>query len=272
MALTDLDSVKAWIPMTNTDNDALLTRLINQISGATLSNLQRPSLVRQSYPEIRDGTGSQVLLLRNWPVVSISSVTINGVTIQPSSSPSQAGYILQTWDGTSAGNPQSLVLRGYTFTRGLSNVGIVYEAGYCVQEQAATIPGSVAYTIAVTPPNGGWSQDDGVTLADGTALVAITSGSPATGQYKVSAPSLGAVTYTFNSAQAGLGVLISYSYTPADLQEAVIEWVVERYRYKDRVGQSSKSLGGNETSSYSLRGIPDFIDIVFHGYRKVIPL
>ena len=117
------------------------------------------------------------------------------------------------------------------------------------------------------------AQDDGITLANGTALTAVVNtGLPSAGQYTATPTEMGAVTYLFNSAQAGQAVLISYSYTPAALEQAVIEWIGERYRYKSRIGQSSKSLGGTETTAYSLKGIPDYISQALDGYKKFLPV
>ena len=272
MNLTSLGVLKAWVKSTTTDDDVLLTRLITQVSGLTLNELQRPPLVRTTFTELRDGVGNQALTLRNWPVVAITSLTIDGVTIPASTSTTSSGYTLTTWDGTSAGVPQELTLRGYSFCRGQNNIQIVYEAGYCVTDAAYTVKSSTPYVVAFQPYLGSWAQDDGVTYANGTALVATTSSSPASGYYQVVLGNDGNITYTFNAADANAAVLISYSYVPAALEQLVLEWIGERYRYKDRIGQSSKSIGGNETAAYSLKGIPDYIQQGFDNYKKFLPL
>jgi hypothetical protein len=272
MDLTNLASVKQWLKVTSTDDDVLLGRLVSQLSGAALNYLERPSIARKTCTELRSGVDNQQLTLRNWPVVQIGSLQVDGVTIPAATTATANGYTLETWDGTGAGVPQQLTLRGYRFCRGLNNISIVYDAGYCVLSQPQTVPVS-PYQVTVQPAGGSWAQDDGVTYANGTALTAVPNNTtPATGQYTVTAGNTGEATYTFAAGDAGQNVLISYSFTPFALEQAVMEWIGERYRYKDRIGQASKSLGGNETASYSLKAIPDYISVVFDGYKKFLPL
>ena len=57
---------------------------------------------------------------------------------------------------------------------------------------------------------------------------------PSQGQYNVSSG-----VYAFAAADAGAAVLISYGFIPAAINNACIEWVAERYRYRTRVGQSA---------------------------------
>jgi hypothetical protein len=45
-------------------------------------------------------------------------------------------------------------------------------------------------------------------------------------------------------------ILLSYSFVPADLEEATIQMVAERYAYRSRIGEIMKSLGGQETIRY----------------------
>ena len=271
MALTTLNNVKAWLNVNTTTDDLLLTRLINQISGATLNYLARPSITQQTYTELRDGVGNYRLVLRNWPVISITSLTVGSQTIPAATTLTSSGYTLATWDGTSAGLPQEITLRGYQFSRGRGNIQIVYTAGYVVQSESQTVPSNSPYALNVNAPYGSWSQDGGVIYANGTPFTAVTS-SPTIGQYTVASDGAGNAAYTFSSGDSGASILISYSFTPADLEQAVMEWIGERYRYKDRIGQTTRGLGGQETAGYSLKGIPDYIKVVFDGYAKFLPL
>ncbi len=122
------------------------------------------------------------------------------------------------------------------------------------------------YQLTISPPGGTWAQDDGVTYTNGTPLTSVAL-NPTQGQYTV----LQGV-YGFNAADSGQNILLNYSFTPADLEQAVIEWIGERYRYKDRIGQTTRGLGGSETAGYSLKGIPDYISIVLDSYKKFLPL
>jgi len=272
--LTSLTAAKAWANVTTSNDDLLLTRLIGSASRFILTYLQRPTLFQWSPSDVYDGVGNNRQLLRHWPVLSVTSVSIDYQTIQQYQVPQQpspyytqygCGWVLEPWDGYPPGRPQAVDLRGFHYHRGKSNVQIVYTAGFVIQNEAQTVPtGSGPYTVAVNAPNGNWAVDQGVTYANGTAMVSVAS-NPAQGQYSV-----GCGTYTFNSADAGQGVLISYSYTPSDIEDACITLVGERYSYKSRIGTVSKSLGGNETVSFSQKDMPDYLRTTLQPYRRVV--
>lgn len=274
MALTTLLNVKSNLSVDSNADDVLLTRTINQVSTAILNYLQRPLLARTTYTEVRSGVGNQKITLRNWPVVSIASVTINGVNIPQGTNPTKPGWFLQQWDGAVAGNLQQLYLIGYCFSRGLNNITVVYDAGYCVTNQAVNVPGSTPYTQTITPASGTWAQDDGVYYAStGVKLTAVAANAtPTAGQYSVIIDGFGNGSYTFAAADAAASLLVNYSYVPGPLEEACVEWVGERYRYRPRIGQTSKSLGGQETAAYSLKGMPEFIATILEPYRKSVPV
>lgn len=266
MPFTTITAVKAWLGVTSSTDDVLLTSLIKQLSFAMLNYTNRPCFVRATYNELQSGVGNKSLTLRNWPVLMVSSLMVETLTIPARPSIGQSGFALSTWDGSGSGNPQEITLQGYFFCRGQNNIAITYEAGYCILNEAQTVPALSTYTIIPNQPYGNFSQDDGVTYANGTALIKVSS-SPAAGQYTVS--SIGV--YTFAAADSAAAVLISYSYTPADIEEACIEWVGERYRYKQRIGQTSQSIGGQTTSAYSLK-MPEHIQTLLNAYEKGFPL
>jgi len=76
--------------------------------------------------------------------------------------------------------------------------------------------------------------------------------------------------YGFAAADAGTVVLLSYGFIPAAINNACIEWVAERYRYRTRIGQSAQTVAGQQTASYSLKDIPDFIRASLDPYRSVV--
>lgn len=124
--LTTLVEVKLWLqtgqnPFPSTD-DALLSRLITAASGFIQNWLGR-QIISGDWIEIRDGDGGQRLVLANFPVKAVWSLTIDGLTIPPA--PADGGY--------GAGytfSPTELALRGYVFTRRAQNVAVTYTAGY----------------------------------------------------------------------------------------------------------------------------------------------
>ena len=65
-------------------------------------------------------------------------------------------------------------------------------------------------------------------------------------------------------------VLLTYGYVPADLCFAAMDWIAELYNYRTRIGQQSKSLGGQETTSFIVKNVPDFVASALQPYRWVI--
>ncbi|MBN8905848.1 MAG: hypothetical protein J0H99_04310, partial [Rhodospirillales bacterium] len=201
------------------------------------------------YTETFSGDCKSTRMLRNYPVIKVSSVTVGGAAI-----PSTA-WSFDT-DDSPPGKPALLTLIGYRFE---GQCTVVYDAGFFVADEAHTSDTSVA----VDAPYGSWAADGGVT-ANGIALTNVAA-NPSAGQYSVADG-----VYAFGNT--GTEVLISYSYVPSVLEEACIELVGERYRYKDRIGHASKSLAGQETVSYSLKSMPDFVRDGLANFKRMVPL
>ncbi|HTT84960.1 MAG TPA: hypothetical protein VMF67_15900 [Rhizomicrobium sp.] len=275
MALYDLcqlADVKAWLGRTDTNSDAVLAALITRTSRQIYSYLQRSLILPRTVAEVRDGTGGSTMVLRQWPVISVASLTIGNLVIPERASVCSAGWAIESWDGTPPGRAQTLSLAGYAFGLGLpgvldgQNVEIVYQAGYQVSAEPQTIADASATALA---PYGAWASDMGVTYADGTALVAVT-GPPAVGQYQLTPGQPG--NYTFNAGDDGASILISYGFIPADLADACIELVSERFKYAQRIGETSHSLGGNETVSFNTARFTPVIAALLQPYRNVVPI
>lgn len=256
--LASLSDVKAWLDVSGADDDALLSRLVSQISRAILAHLDRPAILPATYAETLDGGGQRSLALTNWPVNAILSVSIDGEPLRPSD------YDLEAAEAAPPGGRQSLSLRGRRFPCGARNVEVAYSAGYQVSGETAPVPLLAPFVVAAAAPYGDWASDVGV-VAGGTPLAAV-SGAPGPGQYSVA----GGV-YAFSSAQAGAAATLTYGYVPADLGLACMDWVAERYAYRGRIGQSSKSLGGQETMAFIVRDMPEFVAAALRPYRRVCP-
>ena len=84
--LTTLDNVKAWFspPLTTTTDDVLLTRLVTSASQFIQTWLGR-TIAETAYSETRNGQGGTRLFLRNRPVVTVASLTVDGVAVAPAS-------------------------------------------------------------------------------------------------------------------------------------------------------------------------------------------
>ncbi len=270
MAAADLCSLadaKAWLGITNTTSDALLGGLITSVSRSILEYLNRSYLLPMQRTEVRDGTGSQRMMLKEFPVNSIASLTVNGSVIPACTSPPfGTGYILDAADPYPPGHIQRLIMTGQTFWRGLSNVTVVYNAGYQVTGEAWTIP-ATPFQITATQPWGNWGSDQGVTFAaTGVALTQVASG-PTAGQYAVAAG-----VYTFAAADVGKAVLISYGYIPADVRQACLQALGDEFKSRERIGIQSKSLAGQETITYTTSMLTTRVKAMLASYVSVTPL
>lgn len=267
--LASLADLKTWLDIGGNDDDALLARLITQISRALLNVLDRPSILPAIYVETYDGGGEASILLRQWPVNAVLSCCVNGEAIRLSSSLFDGagipmGYVLDGPDAAPPGRMQRVSLWGRSFARGLQNVAISYSAGYQILGESAIVPANAPYAISALASYGEWACDCGVAYADGAPLAPVAS-SPTAGRYTFANG-----VYTFNEADAGALVRLSYGYIPADLAICCMDWVAERYAYRSRIGQQSKSLGGQETMAFLIKDIPDFVAATLGPYRRVV--
>ena len=120
--LTTLANVRAYLGLepSDTASDDLLETLIAGAS-ASVVNMVGRDLVLKAHTVLLDGTGKTALMTPDWPIRSVQSLKVNGVTISPAASIMAPGY---RFDDT------MLIINGGTFARGLRNVEISYTAGY----------------------------------------------------------------------------------------------------------------------------------------------
>jgi len=267
--LANLADLKTWLDIAGNDDDLLLSQLITQLSRALLSILDRPPIIPAAYSEIYDGGNELSIVLRQWPINAILSCSINGVELPlapllVAGASYQFGYVLDGSDVAPPGRMQRLSLRRRRFSCGLQNVAVSYSAGYQITGESAVAPAATPYSLSPLAPYGDWASDGGVTYANGDALT-LVAGDPAVGQYAVS----GGV-YTFSGADSGAALSLTYGYVPADLAVCCLDWAAERYSYRSRIGQQSKSLGGQETISFLVKNVPDFVMAALQPYRRVV--
>jgi hypothetical protein len=291
--LVSLAQTQAWAGGLGA-NDALTASLITAVSRQILSALSRPSILPTTFTETRDGLGRPRMTLEHYPVISVSAVIADFVSLPISSAPVNPngaigtfaigvggiGYTPPVWanpteptvgfrfsasDGLPPGRPQFIDLFGYNFRRGRQNVQITYVAGYQVSEQQL-IP-AAPYQVSLAQPLGAWTVDVAVVNATTGVMFLPVSGAPAAGQYSVSSG-----IYTFAAADTGATVTISYGYIPSDLANAAAQWVTELLSYQGRIGQRSKVLGGQETISYIVGAIPPMVAAMIQPYKRVVQL
>lgn len=262
--LTILANVKAWRspPVTTTADDPQIARIITAASDFITRYLQR-SLLTQSVTETRNGTGGRVLMLRRAPVTALAQLLIDGVAVPEAPDPVSAGYAL---DGPAG----LLYLRGYAFRRGVQNVAVTYTAGFLVSAEEHAVPSVAPYQLGCASLQQLWASDAGVAYANGAALVPLPQGAtPVAGQYVPPAAPDGF--YGFAAGDAGAAILVSYSYTPRDLEQAAIELALLRINERARIGETAKTLAG-EVVSFTQSDVTQSIAAALQPYRRVVPV
>jgi hypothetical protein len=122
--LTTLAKVKAWLGIDPglTTQDVILNDLIAACSAAIESYLNR-TLLATDHVEWYDGTGSNVLVLKNWPVNSVASVSYEGVEYSINS-PTDFRTRGIRW------GKDMIVGSGVVFPKGKMVMRVQYNAGY----------------------------------------------------------------------------------------------------------------------------------------------
>lgn len=161
--LVTLEEAKVWLQIDDTSRDALITRLISSSSLLVQRHCGR-HFPLGSRVETRDGHGGQAMVLKNWPVIAVASVVVNGLAIAAAIGQGGGFY----WTSDEQGGA-TVYLRGYGFDRGQANVVLSYTAGYAV------IPEDLQQAVLLTVQSQLGSQDIDPNLA-GEAIPGTWSG------------------------------------------------------------------------------------------------
>ena len=116
--LTTLNAVKTWvgISLTSTVDDGTIQDVITSFSAYVLRITGRgnpngtipansPFVYPVAYDDFYDGSGTMRQPVRNWPVVSVASVTVDGQVLPQSTS-------INVWGWVVDGDGQNISLRG----------------------------------------------------------------------------------------------------------------------------------------------------------------
>jgi len=129
--LTDLPTVKANLKITDTSNDAVLQRMITEISAFIPNQLQRRGIFSATYTDLYTGNGKERQLLRDDPIQSVASVAWQGTSLTAGDPiAGTPGFYID-------GRGKAVCLIGYCFPLGYP-VQITYTAGW------ATVPPDIA--------------------------------------------------------------------------------------------------------------------------------
>jgi hypothetical protein len=265
--LTTVANVKArlGLPSAPTPSDVMLATLVTTASRAIYAALSRPSLLPRTFTDVIDIESDRVYLA-NWPVLTVTSVTLEGLALPPANSVNSAphlGYLLQPGDVAPPGRPQALDIFGRRIFRRRQGLVVSYQAGYAVEGETWSAPSAAPYLLSAAAPFGSWASDLGVVYASSGLALQAVGGAPAVGQYTVAAG-----VYRFSAADAGAALALSYGFVPQDLAQAATELAAERFRSADRIGLRSKSLGSQETISYDLSGLSDAVLALISPYKR----
>jgi hypothetical protein len=154
-ALVTLDEAKNYLmedPVADLDREEdLINRLINGISAAAETYMNR-KIIARDYTEDQDGSGTDSMQLRQYPIVSLTSVCVDwernfpvGLNIALSD------IIIYSEEGKIVRSPSGLniyideetgkIVKYSTFARGKKNVRTIYNAGY------ATVPHDIKHVV-----------------------------------------------------------------------------------------------------------------------------
>lgn len=262
--LITLAALKTHLGILSSADDAALAQLISQISRAIASFCNRPFFWPRDVVDIFDGNGRDRIQLRHWPAVDVHSVTVDGAPISAAVGAFDSGYVLEAPDLEPPGAMQQLKLRQRIFARGWQNIAVSYRAGYQISGEAAVVPAAPFY-VEAAQNFGAFACDLGATYLNGAPMQAVAA-NPGAGQYVCD----GVGGYYFSSHDSGAAIALNYGYVPADLAQAALEWAADRYRYRERIAMASKSLGGQETASFRIADMPDFVALALRSYVRIL--
>jgi hypothetical protein len=139
--LTTLAQVLQQLGPVSGDAQGLLQVMITSISRHIATRTGRATLnAAQTVTDTLDGSGGDKQFLREFPVQSVTSVSVFGSVVPPSTDGIMPGWVADAYSvmllpGTSIGGPISysawLMPLG-RFPKGRQNVKVVYSAGYTV--------------------------------------------------------------------------------------------------------------------------------------------
>lgn len=268
--LTTLAAVKEWlgIPADQTQSDTGLVRVINAASQFIIGYLNRDGFSPRSYTENFRGTGKASQLLRNWPVLSVSSVDVGSSTFSASTfngAQPGSGWVLSDPRMSN----QSVELFGSSFWYRMP-ARIVYEAGYRNAE-AVTVTAADSQpvtTVPWVPQQGQWVA--GISVKEGDLVYTQVTSAADIPTHSYYIDDWG--TYTFSVDDVDAELVVTYGFVPWDVSFAVTEIIGEWYRRKEHIGVLSKTLGGQETVTFSNADISNVAASALNQYRNVVPM
>ena len=82
--LENFEDIKEYLKLTSSDADGKLREMLNAVCADAQNRFMKRALLKATYTdELHDGNGTEEIVLENWPVVSIASLTIDNHHTNP---------------------------------------------------------------------------------------------------------------------------------------------------------------------------------------------
>jgi uncharacterized phiE125 gp8 family phage protein len=141
-ALTTLASVQAHLGLSAGVDESLLETLINQASDIVEKHIGR-AIKSATYTQYYDGDGSEDLILRNWPLISVTTLHVDTARSFPDGSllTADTDYVVYKEDGRISllTEPLRNQYGANVFPSSRKCIKVVYVAGY------ATVPNDLIW-------------------------------------------------------------------------------------------------------------------------------
>lgn len=237
--LTTVAAVNDILEQVATADASVIASMITNYSQNVLTRTGRRNLSRiLNFTETYSGSGSETLMLRNYPILAVSSVAIGGISVPASSGATNAGFIIDpsgsqaaisirgggrygNWSagespwrggGWGGGNAPPLGLPQYRFAEGVQNVLVSYTAGYAldVPAEPQTVP---VDSIAGALTSGSFEPQESIVQAVTNATATVLAASS-------TSLSIGAVSGSADGTHAWTGSSSGAVFTPSAVPTA----------------------------------------------------
>ncbi len=251
--LVALNQVKRYIGLQGDDSasDDILQSLISSVSVSVEQYCQRPFIL-QTFNEAFNGNGHDRYVTKNFPLLWVPQVYINGQQINATPGPANppigqpGGY---TWDDI------SVYLIGYEFSKGYQNCYVQYAAGYG--------------TLSIPAWQANHLYSIGNLITDTNGNVQLASFAGTSGATQPTWPTI-PLTQTVDGT-GGLIWILAYQGSPPplplDLAQAVCDVVALKYQEKSRIGLKEINITEGASTQY-LDDIPKATMRVLNLYRR----
>ena len=179
--LTTVDLVHQYVRLSRTKDDVLIQLCITAASVEWIWRTGRapegpppaksPFVSPVAYDEVYDGSGSYRQFLRQWPIVSVESLALNGHAASPSTGFGYPGWIIDqgrkslSLRSAAGQSPLGRASDGRGFTAGTQNVEVLYTAGFT--QVPADIVRACTQMVAVNYKRTAWLDQSSETMGSG---------------------------------------------------------------------------------------------------------